>query len=82
MMKKGNLQRFTNKNYKVNMRIHRDNGSLPLSPSLSIYVYIKVYRNTNTCCSCSVPQSCLTLCEYMECSTPAFPVLHQHPELA
>ena len=26
---------------------------------------------------CSVPQSCLTLCNLMDCSTPAFPVLPQ-----
>ena len=27
-------------------------------------------------------KSCLTLCDPMDCSTPAFPVLHQLPELA
>ena len=27
------------------------------------------------CCSCSVAQSCLTLCNPMNCSTPGFPVL-------
>ena len=30
---------------------------------------------------CSVTQSCLTLCDPMDCSTPGFPVLH-HLELA
>ena len=30
----------------------------------------------------SVPQSCLTLCNSMDCSTPGFPVHHQLPELA
>ena len=30
----------------------------------------------------SVSQSCLTLCDPMECSTPGFPVHHQLPELA
>ena len=30
----------------------------------------------------SVAQSCLTLCDPVECSTPAFPVHHQLPELA
>ena len=30
----------------------------------------------------SVTQSCLTLCEPMDCSTPGFPVHHQLPELA
>ena len=30
----------------------------------------------------SVAQSCLTLCDPMDCSTPGFPVHHQLPELA
>ena len=30
----------------------------------------------------SVTQTCPTLCNPMDCSTAAFPVLHQHPELA
>ena len=30
----------------------------------------------------SVSQSCPTLCDPMDCSTPGFPVLHQLPELA
>ena len=30
----------------------------------------------------SVPQSCLTLCDPMDCSTPGFPVHHQLPEPA
>ena len=33
-------------------------------------------------CRCSVPQSCLTLCEPVDCSTSGFPVHHQLPELA
>ena len=31
---------------------------------------------------CSVAQSCLTLCNPMDCSMPGFPVHHQIPELA
>ena len=31
---------------------------------------------------CSVAQSCLTLCNLMDWSTPGFPVLHHLPELA
>ena len=34
------------------------------------------------CYYCSDTQSCLTLCDPMDCSTPGFPVLHQLPELA
>ena len=30
----------------------------------------------------SVVQSCLTLCELMDCSTPGFPFLHHLPEFA
>ena len=30
----------------------------------------------------SVAQSCPTLCDLMDCSTPGFPVHHQLPELA
>ena len=30
---------------------------------------------------CSVAQSCLTLCDPMDCSTPGLPVHHQFPEL-
>ena len=30
----------------------------------------------------SVTQSCLTLCDPMDCSMPGFPVYHQLPELA
>ena len=33
-------------------------------------------------CCCSVTQSCPTLCDPMDCSTPGFPVLHHLPELA
>ena len=39
--------------------------------------YISLYI-----CFCSVPQSCLTLCDPMNCSTLGFPVLHRHPEFA
>ena len=34
------------------------------------------------CCFCLVAQSCLTLCDPTDCSTPDFSVLHQLPELA
>ena len=38
------------------------------------------HRNSLTSyydCYCSVAQSCLTLCDPMDCSTPGFPVSHQ-----
>ena len=31
---------------------------------------------------CLVAQSCMTLCDSMDCSMPGFPVLHHLPELA
>ena len=34
------------------------------------------------CCCCSIAQSCLTLCNPMDCSTPGLPVLHRLPEFA
>ena len=33
-------------------------------------------------CCCSVAQSCLSLCNSMDCSTSGFPVLCNHPESA
>ena len=36
----------------------------------------------NCGCCCSVAQSCPTLCDPMDCSTPGFPVLHYLPEFA
>ena len=38
--------------------------------------------STSLSISCSVTQSCLTLCDPMDCSTPGFPVFHQLPELS
>ena len=38
---------------------------------------IKYYHNYHkTHCCCSVGQSCASLCDSMDCSTPGFPVLH------
>ena len=34
------------------------------------------------CCCCWVAQSCPTVCDPMDCSTPGFPVLHRLLELA
>jgi len=33
-------------------------------------------------CCCSVPQSCLTLCDSIDCSTPGLPVPHHLPKFA
>ena len=42
-----------------------------------IYVYILICG-----CFCLVVQSCLTLCDPMDCSMPGFPVHHHLPKLA
>ena len=34
------------------------------------------------CCCSSTAQSCPTLCDPMDCSTPGFPVLHHLPEIS
>ena len=38
-------------------------------------------KQNNFKCITSVAQSCPTLCDPMDCSTPGFPVHHQLPEL-
>ena len=43
---------------------------------------IKIAESVNRCSCCSVTQSCLTFCDYIDCSMPGFPVLHSLPELA
>ena len=43
----------------------------------------KVLSSNNQCCDCcSVTQSCLTLCDPMDCSMTSFPVLHYLLEFA
>ena len=42
-----------------------------------MHIYVYMYQSVS-----SVAQSCATLCNPMECSTPGFPVHHQLPKLA
>ena len=42
----------------------------------SVILYFHIYH-----CCCLVTQSCLTLCDPMNCSIPGFPVFHYLPEL-
>ena len=44
-------------------------------------VLIEVSPASESSSCCSVTQSCLTLCDPMDCSTPGLPVLHCLPEL-
>ena len=44
-------------------------------PLLQLFVYFICLLRKNVVCCCSVAQSCLTLCDPMDCNTPGFPVL-------
>ena len=46
------------------------------------YEKYNIYKKANLYSFCSVAQSCPTLCDPMNCSTPGFTVHHQLPELA
>ena len=48
---------------------------------ICIYAYRDVLSYTIAYICCSFAQSCPTLCNPMDCSMPAFPVLHHLPEL-
>ena len=53
------------------------------TPHTYIHTYIHTYTHLQIFCTSvsSVTQSCPTLCDPMDCSTPGFPVHHQCPEL-
>ena len=55
----------------------QDKRDVAINMLLCIYIYIYNYVMYF-----SVAQSCLTLCNPMDCRTPGFPVLHYLPELA
>ena len=44
-----------------------------------IWILMKILSLWYKCC-CSVAQSCPTVCDPMDCSTPGLPVHHQLPE--
>ena len=48
------------------------------------YAVMKHYASSDflTRCCCSVTQSCLAICNPMDCSTPGFPIIHHLQELA
>ena len=45
-------------------------------------IILTINMKTEVFCGYSVTQSCLILCDPMDCSTPGFPVHHQFPKLA
>ena len=70
--------------FKLLLRVHEPSGVQ--CESLGGFfskVFFKVWFIFSTfpedCCSAA--QSCLTLCNPKDCSTPGFPVLHHLPEL-
>ena len=56
---------------------------LPLSVDrMSILPHFLMNRIWQMCTCCSITQSCLTLCNPLDCSMPGFSVHHHLPELA
>ena len=55
-------------------------SSSPGTPTMWMLVHLMLSQRSLQ--FSSVAQSCLILCDPMECSTPGFPVHHQHLELA
>ena len=53
-----------------------------VNSSSSVVLYLSSLFMSFVAQFCSVIQSCLTLCDPMDCSTPGFPVRHQLQELA
>ena len=47
-----------------------------------MHIFVSSANGTFWLCCCSVAQSCLTLCDPMDCSMTGLPVLHYLPELA
>ena len=55
-----------------------------LAPSSSLVFWLKImenYQRNSSVQFSSVTQSCLTVCDPMNCNTPGFPVHHLLPEL-
>ena len=49
---------------------------------MGISALISAHHTLSAYCCFPVAQSCLTLCDPMDCSTPDFPVLHHLPDVA
>ena len=62
----------------------RDGGGHPSSPVCPLPVILRIKSRIfiRACICSSVSQSCLTLCNPMDCSTAGLPVLHHLLELA
>ena len=71
---RGYLQFSQGSNPGLLYLLHWQVGSLPLLPPWKSLLILSVQFS-------SVSQSCPTLCDPMDCSTPGIPVHHQLPEL-
>ena len=56
------------------------NSRLPPNPEVNIYYLHEIVKTTLSDQIRSVAQSCLTLCDPMNCSMPGLPIHHQLPE--
>ena len=63
-------------------KVPKAGGEPSLPPSTPCLVFQNRVECVTRDCHCSVTQSCLTLCDPMDCSTPGFPVLHYLLEFA
>ena len=57
-------------------------GSFLPRNQTQVILYCLSHQGSPSKCCCSITNSCLTLCDPMDCSMPGFPVLHYLLELA
>ena len=63
---------------EASITVRKEHWTHPEDPTSVLWFW----RTKSCVCCCSVPKSCLTLCNPRDCSLPGFPVLHHLPELA
>ena len=68
--------------HSVQQQIWKSNDSVPWVKSNKTRSFLKNLKQIHFKSISSVTQSCPTLCNSMDCSTPGFPVHHQFLELA
>ena len=67
-------------NQETEQLCHPKNSLMPpLCPTPTSVLHL--YRFAFPPCGCLVAQSCLTSCDFVDCSVPGFPVLHHPLEL-
>ena len=78
---RSNLTATTHKSNNIPLLLELELGVASKIVYLDNFYIKNNFGNVDHCC-CSVAQSCLTLCDPMDCSTPGFPVLHYLLEFA